>query len=240
MALPLIRLLAPAASGSSAVAAWTIAGLSGASMLAGNMIALREKRVKRMLAGSSIAQLGYVLVALAGGGSYGAGAALFYLGAYAIASLAAFGCVAALSGEGTEAGSIEDFRGLARRRPFVAACMTAALLSLAGLPLTAGFVGKYLLFASSFGASAGSAGAANTLSRQILALLLALNSAMSLFYYLRLVSLMYRPASSREDRGASGISAWAGASLAVLVALILALGVMPGAALALLTRLAQL
>jgi NADH-quinone oxidoreductase subunit N len=256
MALPLVRVLAPAATGGQPAALWTLAVLSGLSMFAGNLIALREERVKRMLAGSSIAQLGYVLVALIAGGNYGTAAALFYLAAYAIASLAAFGCVAAISTEGRDASSREDFRGLSSRRPLVAAAMTAALLSLAGMPLTAGFVGKYLLFASSLGAgaatvgasasavsaSAVSASAASLPATRLLAVLLALNSAMSLFYYLRLVSLMYRGVEagspSAVEAAASGKAeakapygiAYAGVALAALAAIIVFLGVAPGPA----------
>jgi NADH-quinone oxidoreductase subunit N len=234
MAIPLLRFLAPAIraphilvegfGGAPTVLAWMIAALSAASMIAGNLLALREERVKRMLAGSSIAQVGYLLVALVAGG--GNGAALFYLAAYSLATLGAFACVAAISGKDRDAGSPEDLRGLARRRPLVAAVMTASLLSLAGMPLTAGFIGKFMLFSA--GVRAGTMALA-------LALVLALNSAISLFYYLRLVSLMYR---REEDAGAADASTGAlpgrgaaplvGAVLALIGLGILFLGVAPG------------
>jgi NADH-quinone oxidoreductase subunit N len=248
MAVPLVRVLAPVTDGAHGALLWTLAAASAASMFAGNLIALREERVKRMLAGSSIAQLGYVLVALIAGGRSGASAALFYLAAYAIASLAAFGCVAAISGPGKDAGKRSDFRGLAGRRPFAAAAMTVALLSLAGMPLTAGFIGKYLLFSSGLGGSSGAgAGGGGLGATGILVILLAVNSAMSLFYYLRLVSVMYRGTEPAHG-GLSAASATAVASgegtvaiagegsglaafaLAALVAIILVLGLVPGPA----------
>jgi NADH-quinone oxidoreductase subunit N len=231
MVLPLARILALAeTAGTKAGPAivWTVAALAGASMVAGNLLALREERVKRMLAGSSIAQLGYLLVALAAGGVYGRGTALFYLAAYTLSTLGAFSCVAALSwGEAPR----ELFRGLAGRRPLVAAVMTASLLSLAGMPLTAGFVGKFLLFG---------AGARSGTATRILVFLLAVNSALSMFYYLRLVSLMYRKAESvdaeAKEAGPSQMAAkrakegslLAGAALALVGLAILAIGLAPG------------
>jgi NADH-quinone oxidoreductase subunit N len=235
MAIPLIRILAPACAGAPAspVVAWTVAALSGASMIVGNLLALREQRVKRMLAGSSIAQLGYILVALVVGGRYGAGAALFYLAAYSLATLAALACVAASSSGGREAGASEDFRGLASRRPLIAAVMTASLLSLAGMPLTAGFIGKFLLFSAGMG-SGGPAPQALTATR-ILAFLLVLNSAASLFYYLRLLSTLYRrplgteaPASGSAPSAEPRTPLLAGASLALLGLAILVIGTLPG------------
>jgi NADH-quinone oxidoreductase subunit N len=238
MAIPLIRALASnlrapgIVDGAGApVLAWAVAILSAASMIAGNLIALREERVKRMLAGSSIAQVGYLLVALVAGGEYGAGAALFYLAVYSLATLGAFACVAAISGPDREAGAREDYRGLARRRPLAAAVMTASLLSLAGMPLTAGFIGKFMLLSAGM--------RAGTIA---LAILLALNSAVSLFYYLRLVSLMYR---REEGAGAAdtaarvpgiiagaaagrGASVLAGAMLALVGLSLLILGAAPG------------
>jgi NADH-quinone oxidoreductase subunit N len=233
MALPLIRVLAPATADPAAPPSlvWIIAALAGASMVVGNLLALREERVKRMLAGSSIAQVGYVLVALAAGGSYGAGAAMFYLAAYSLATLGAFACVTVLSPQDRDAGSREDFRGLASRRPFVAAVMTASLLSLAGMPLTAGFIGKFMLFSS--GLRAG-------LATQVLAVLLALNSALSLFYYLRLLSTMYRGGgtAAAETAFAPRLPLLAGLVLALVGLAILVLGTVPGPALSFLASLA--
>jgi NADH-quinone oxidoreductase subunit N len=252
MAIPLIRVLAPrllssASGGGASTCVWIVAALSGASMIVGNLLALKEERVKRMLAGSSITQIGYILVALIAGGEYGVSAALFYLAAYSLSTLGAFACVAAVSASegGSERGStsLEDFRGLASRRPLVAVAMTASLLSLAGMPLTVGFIGKFMLF------SAGLRGGAATC---MLAILLALNSAVSLFYYLRLVSLMYRrpevkPVVATEGPSASGTvlasprgSFLAGVMLALIGLSILLLGTAPGTVLSLISSLISL
>jgi NADH-quinone oxidoreductase subunit N len=236
MAIPLIRVLTPygaAPGGASSALAWTIAALAGASMIAGNLLALREERVKRMLAGSSIAQIGYLLVALTAGGAYGAAAALFYLAAYSLSTLGAFACIAAISPRDRDAGSREDFRGLASRRPLVAAVMTASLLSLAGMPLTAGFIGKFMLFSAGLGSGGGARAGAAT---QTLAILLALNSALSLFYYLRLLSTMYR-SEGKSDAGEGKLSLLAGTVLALIGLAILVLGTAPGPALSLISSL---
>jgi NADH-quinone oxidoreductase subunit N len=240
MAIPLVRILAPAGAapsgvsgGASSALAWTIVALAGASMIAGNLLALREERVKRMLAGSSIAQIGYLLVALTAGGSYGAAAALFYLAAYSLSTLGAFACIAAISPRDRDAGSREDFRGLASRRPLVAAVMTASLLSLAGMPLTAGFIGKFMLFSAGLGSGGGARAGAAT---QTLAVLLALNSALSLFYYLRLLSTMYRselPSAVGEGKR----SLLAGTVLALVGLAILVLGTAPGPVLSFISSL---
>jgi NADH-quinone oxidoreductase subunit N len=252
MAIPLVRILAPrilaAASGGAASSIlWIVAALSGVSMIAGNLLALREDRVKRMLAGSSIAQIGYILVALIAGGDYGTSSALFYLAAYSLSTLGAFACVAALSparsdSSGRADARREDFRGLYLRRPLVSAVMTASLLSLAGMPLTAGFIGKFMIFAA--GVRIGNA-------TRILAVLLALNSAVSLFYYLRLVSLIYRrPETEREgavgtpkEFGGAAVampkgSFLAGVALALIGLSILLLGTAPGPALSFIAALA--
>jgi NADH-quinone oxidoreductase subunit N len=238
MAIPLIRVLAPL--GASPRAAWIVAALSGASMIAGNLLALKEERVKRMLAGSSIAQIGYVLVPLAAGPD-GASAALFYLAAYSLSTLGAFACIAAISPRGREGRSREDarredFRALASRRPLIAAAMGASLLSLAGLPLTAGFIGKFLLFTA--------AARAGTPTR-LLAVFLALNSALSIFYYLRLASSMFRRPEAGGAGETGGESAarpeggvLAGAALAAICLAILALGVVPGPAIGMIASLA--
>ena len=163
--------------------------LSVASMFTGNLLALRQDSVKRILAYSSIAQLGYVLVAFLASGLLGARAVMYYLVAYVVTMLGAFGVVAAISGPAGEADNIEDFSGLAWRRPALAAVMTGSLLSLAGLPLTAGFVGKFYVLLA--GVHSG---------LWLLVVLLAINSALGLFYYLRIVSAMYRSPDERRRR----------------------------------------
>lgn len=152
-----------------------------ASMLAGNLLALLQSNVKRILAYSSIAHMGYVLVALEVGGAMGATAVIFYLIAYFVMTLGAFAVVTVLSPQDRDADRIEDYRGLFWRRPVLALVMTAMLLSLAGIPMTAGFIGKFYIIAA--GASAGS---------WALILILIIASTIGLFYYLRIVVALYQ------------------------------------------------
>lgn len=157
--------------------------IAGVSMFAGNLLALRQDNLKRLLACSSIAQMGYLLVPLAAGGELAGEAAAFALTAYIVASLGAFGALTALSPASGEIESLEQVRGLAWRRPGPAAVLTGALLSLAGLPLTAGFVGKVYLLAAGAGAGLWA-----------LAVVLVVNSAIGLYYYLRVIVALFTPA----------------------------------------------
>ncbi len=118
-------------------------------MIAGNVGMLAQRDLKRLLGYSGIAQVGYILVALAGGTPLGLRYALYYLAAYAFMNLGAFAVAAAISGDGEEGARLSSYRGLARRRPWLAAAMTIFLLALAGLPPTAGFLGKILILATS-------------------------------------------------------------------------------------------
>ena len=120
-------------------------GLSLLSMVVGNVAALLQKNLKRMLAYSAIAQMGYVTLALLSGAGGGYGAAAFYLVAYTAMNLAAFGAVASLTGEdGT--GDREDYHGLGYSRPFRGGVLALAMFALAGIPPTAGFIGKFFIF----------------------------------------------------------------------------------------------
>jgi NADH-quinone oxidoreductase subunit N len=159
------------------------AAIAIASMLVGNLLALLQRSVKRVLAYSSIAHLGYLLVAFLAGGQLGLQAAAFYLCAYFVTMLGAFGVLTVLSGNRREADDLEDLRGLFWTRPALATVFSAMLLSLAGIPLTAGFVGKFYLVA------AGSAG-----KTWPLLVTLAVGSAIGIYYYLRvLITLYQRP-----------------------------------------------
>jgi len=154
--------------------------MAGASMVVGNLLALLQENVKRILAYSSIAHLGYLLVALVAGGPRGVEAATYYLVAYMLTTLSAFGSVVVLSETERDAENMAAYRGLFWRRPWLAMVFTAALLSLAGIPLTAGFIGKiYVLMV----------GVESALLPLIF--LLVFGSAVGLFYYLRLVVAMY-------------------------------------------------
>ncbi|OHB67308.1 MAG: NADH-quinone oxidoreductase subunit N [Planctomycetes bacterium RBG_13_62_9] len=152
------------------------------TMFTGNYLALLQNNIKRLLAYSSIAHVGYLLVAFLAGGRQATTAVAFYLLAYFITTLGAFGVIAALSGKDRDLSSIGDYRGLVLRHPVLAAVLAAMMLSLAGIPLTAGFLGKfYVLFA----------GVRSDL--WLLVLVLVANSVISLFYYLRVVITLYQP-----------------------------------------------
>jgi NADH-quinone oxidoreductase subunit N len=196
-----------------------------ASMFTGNLLALLQSNVKRMLAYSSIAHLGYLLVAFLASGPLAGAAVAYYLVAYFVTMLGAFGVVGVLAGSDRDADALSDYQGLAWRRPRLAAVMTAMLLSLAGIPLTAGFVGKFYVLA---------AGAASRL--WWLVLILVVNSAIGLFYYLRVMIAMFAPAAEAALHGAptsdvraqrAGTLPVAGLTLGALTLLVLWLGVDP-------------
>ena len=152
-----------------------------ASMFAGNLLALFSINIKRILAYSSIAHMGYLLVALEVSSRFGTSAASFYLVAYFVMILGSFGVVTALSSSDRDADQLDDYRGLFWSRPGLALVFTAMLLSLAGIPLTAGFIGKFYIVA---------AGAAS--QAWALIIILVITSTIGLFYYLRLVAILFR------------------------------------------------
>jgi len=187
-------------------------------MFAGNLLALLQNNVKRILAYSSIAHMGYLLVAFQSGGPLGGGAAAFYLVAYFVMTLGAFGVITLLSERQRDADLLDDYRGLFWRRPALALVFTAMLLSLAGIPLTAGFLGKFYIVAA--GASAGA---------WALILILVTTSAIGLFYYLRIVVVLYQQPTA-GDRAHEPIPLGAPAAtlaLAALTVILVWLGVYP-------------
>jgi len=159
---------------------WVFAIIAIASMCAGNLLALQQTNVKRILAYSSIAHFGYILVAFLAGGTMAIEAVSFYLVAYTVTILAAFGIVAVISGSERDADDLEDYGGLFWRRPVIAGVFTAALLSLAGIPATMGFLGKFYVLASGAAAAAWP-----------LIIILVVTSVAGLFYYLRIVVALY-------------------------------------------------
>jgi NADH-quinone oxidoreductase subunit N len=196
-----------------------IAAIAVASMFVGNLLALAQTNVKRILAYSSIAHIGYLLVAFLAGGSLGATAVAFYLVAYFVTNLIAFGVVAVLSGR-READELEDYRGLFWRRPWLATTFLAALLSLGGIPLTAGFMGKFYVLMAGVGSAL-----------WLLAVILAVNTMISFYYYLRVSFMMFRDAPEGEaaaGRPLPSLSFMGGAALAVLTLLLVWIGVYPG------------
>ena len=151
-----------------------------ASMLIGNLLTLLQNNVKRILAYSSIAHMGYLLVAFEASVAMASEAVAFYLVAYFITTIGAFGVVTVLSDEERDADTLEDYTGLFWRRPILASVFTLMLLSLAGIPVTAGFLAKFYVVTA--GASAGI---------WALILILVISSVIGLFYYLRVVVTMY-------------------------------------------------
>jgi len=151
-----------------------------ASMLIGNLMALLQDNVKRILAYSSIAHMGYLLVAFEASGAMASEAIAFYLMAYFITTVGAFGVVTILSDEERDADRLEDYAGLFWRKPVLASVFTLMILSLAGIPVTAGFVAKFYVVTA--GASAG---------RWALILILVISSVIGLFYYLRIVATLF-------------------------------------------------
>ena len=192
--------------------------LAIASMFVGNLLALLQKNVKRILAYSSIAHLGYLLVAFLAGGALAPVAVGFYLVAYFVTTLGAFGIITVLSGKERDADDLEDYRGLSGSRPWLAGIFTAMLLSLAGIPLTAGFVGKFYIVV---------AGAGSALWLLVLCLVAA--SALGLFYYLRIVGVLYTslPKGKETPSTQAPLSLAGGLVLAVLLILLVWLGVYP-------------
>jgi NADH-quinone oxidoreductase subunit N len=192
-----------------------VATIAVLSMCAGNFLALRQTNVKRILAYSSIAHFGYILVAFLAGSTMAAGAVAFYLVAYTVTILASFGVVSVLSNSGQDAEDLEDYRGLFWRRPAIAGVFTVALLSLAGIPATMGFLGKFYILAAGANAAAWP-----------LVLILVVTSVAGLFYYLRIVVALF--ADPPEHAAPVEVLSRGGALvLAVLAILLLWLGVYP-------------
>ena len=202
---------------------FVLASISVASMFFGNMAALLQNNIKRILAYSSIAHFGYLLVALIASRSIGTSASIFYLIAYFTTTLTAFSIITFLSKGQTDLERIDDYKGLAFSHPIFAVCLTAAMLSLAGIPLTAGFIAKFYIVA---------AGAKMKL--WILLIILIINSVIGLFYYLRVIVALYTKTSRDEIPEKEGILpahsfTWLGAVvLAVLFLSLLFLGIWPG------------
>jgi NADH-quinone oxidoreductase subunit N len=190
------------------------------SMTVGNLIALRQQSVKRMLAYSSIAHVGYMLCALVAKLPLGGAAILYYLVAYLVISLGAFGVIQVLvtSPVDARAEDLSAFNGLSKREPLLAGTMALFMLALAGIPPGfAGLLGKFYVFSAALDAG-----------YIVLVVAGVLNSAVSCFYYLRVVVAMY----FHEPQGAgSALHAWAVMPRAILVTcaiLVIVLGLLPG------------
>lgn len=164
--------------------------LAVATMTLGNIVAISQTNIKRLLAYSSIAHAGYLLVAFVAGNSLGVSGMLFYLMAYAFMNIGAFGCVILLGKKGEENTLISDYAGVGFKHPILAAAMTIFLLSMAGIPPLGGFMAKFYVFS-----------AAVESRFYWLVIIGVLNSAVSVYYYLRVTVLMYFRESEREIEG---------------------------------------
>ena len=199
---PVTALLSTASKGASLAALLLLLPLFGAwpglrnilwllallSMLAGNLAALVQSNLKRLLAWSSVGQMGYVALALVALPAGGARAAVFYLVVYAAAGMAAFGAISVLSGD-EECEAIESYRGLGYRNPLAGAALAVAMFSLAGIPPTAGFMGKFAVFAAALRGG-----------EYALALVGIMSALVAVYFYLRIVVVLYmKPAATNFE-----------------------------------------
>jgi NADH-quinone oxidoreductase subunit N len=189
--------------------------MAAATMIVGNVMAVIQDNVKRMLAYSSVAHAGYLLIGLVAGTEDARAALLFYLFVYAFTTLGAFAVIVVLAHRGKDAERFDDFAGLGTQRPALAALMVLFMLSLAGIPGTAGFIGKFSLFAAAVNAG-----------QVPLVILAVLASLVSVFYYLRLPVVMFMREPSGEPRRMT-TSSGEGFALLVCAALVLVLGFFP-------------
>jgi len=205
------------------ITGWTLWVLAAGTMTVGNVLALMQRNIKRILAYSSVAHTGYMMLALLVGptGSVDATVAIyFYISVYAVATLGAFGVLALLERDGREAQTLEDLKGLARQHPALAAAMTICIFSLIGMPLTAGFVGKFYVFSSLVGGQ--------TVPYNIHLLVVALiNAAIAVAYYLQIIRACYLDEGDfkgqlQQEKGPQA----AGITLACVLTILL--GVAPG------------
>jgi NADH-quinone oxidoreductase subunit N len=176
---------------------WLVWGCALATMLIGNLAALVQTNVKRLLGYSSIAHAGYVLVALASASSLGVAAAMFYLASYALMNIGAFSVISHVAARGEKYVKIEDLAGLGRRAPVMAALLAIFVFSLIGVPLTGGFLGKFYVFRAALGS--------HLVWLTVLGLI---NSAIAAYYYLKIIAAIYmqEPADTPAELTAAPVS----------------------------------
>jgi len=195
---------------------WLIWITAAISMTLGNLGALVQDNVKRLLAYSSIAHAGYLLVAFAALPSNGIPAAMFYAASYAAMNVGAFAVVSHFAGAGERYVTLEDYAGMGRRSPLLAATLTIFLLSLIGIPITGGFFAKFYVFTAAL--------QANLVG---LVMIGVLNSAVGAYYYLRIIVMMYMH-ESRAEIPVSPVPIGLGTALVVSAAATIYLGTLPG------------
>jgi NADH-quinone oxidoreductase subunit N len=191
-----------------------ISAIAILSMFIGNLLAIRQQNIKRLLAYSSIANMGYIIIILLTGSNKGIQASIFYLVSYFITTIGAFGVISLLSTCQYEAEKIEDYKGLFWKRPWIAIVFTLSMLSLAGIPVTAGFIAKfYVIFE---GMKAG---------LMVLVFSMIINSVIGLYYYLRVITTMF---SAANETKLPTLSLTGNITLSLIALSILILGVYPG------------
>ena len=195
---------------------WMVWVAAALSMTLGNIGALVQQNVKRLLAYSSIAHAGYLLVAFAAAQQVGISAAIFYAASYAAMNVGAFAVVSHLASAGEKYVTLDDYAGLGRRSPMLAAIMTIFLLSLIGIPVTGGFFAKFYVFSAAL--------QANLIGLVIIGVI---NSAIAAYYYLRIIIYMYMR-DERTDVPVAGIPASLAVGLAMCLIATIYLGVLPG------------
>lgn len=194
-----------------------LGGIAVASMILGNLVALVQKSLKRMLAYSSVAHAGYLVASLFAGTALGVSAMTFYLIGYGITSIAAFALLAAVGRDGEREVTLEDIAGLAGQRPWLAFSMAVVLLSLLGFPGTVGFIGKWYIISSVVAAG-----------KPAIAVVLVLTSVVSAGYYLPVIMSMYmKPARAPMVYHDTRLARSAGVAVAIATVGILALGLWP-------------
>lgn len=195
---------------------WLVWVAAALSMTLGNIAALVQDNVKRLLAYSSIAHAGYLLVAFAALPDNGIPAAMFYTAAYAAMNVGAFAVVSHFAGAGERYVTVEDYAGLGRRSPLLAATLTIFLLSLIGIPITGGFFAKFYVFSAAL--------QANLVGLTIIGVL---NSAVGAYYYLRIIVMMYMR-EAREPLPLTPIPLGVSVALAISALATIYLGILPG------------
>jgi len=191
-----------------------ISAIAILSMFVGNILAIQQKNIKRLLAYSSIANMGYLIIILLTGSDKGIHSAIFYLITYFITTIGAFGVISLLSTKYKEAEKINDYKGLFWKKPWIAAVFTLCMLSLAGIPITAGFISKFYIIYEGMRAGL-----------MILIFSMVINSVIGLYYYLRVITTMF---SSTDNVELPTVSFIGKMTLAIITIGILVLGVYPG------------
>jgi NADH-quinone oxidoreductase subunit N len=192
----------------------SVSAIAILSMFIGNFLALKQMNLKRLLGYSSIANMGYLIIILLTGTNKGIQASVFYLISYFFTTLGSFAVISLLSTSDKDAENIEDYKGLFWKRPGIAIVFTLSLLSLAGIPLTAGFIAKFYVIIEGMNAGL-----------MILIFSLIINSVIGLYYYLRIITTLFAPAS---EKNLPLLSLPGHVTLALIGIIILLLGVYPG------------